>query len=143
MSEWKNDFQNISICYTEHWARIKTDRHLLDYLSQAGNGSLALGEHIRKTYKQLLGKELKISKESLSVEILVHTYLEVFARDVEKISGILPDKIGQMLKDLMKSIEGHTEIIDCGELEVDTNRHIFDSLVPYSKAIYLFLGNYC
>ena len=143
MSEWKTDFQKISICYTDHWAKIKTDSHLFEYLNQEGNGSLAIGEHILKTYKQIMGKELKISRESLSVEILVHAYLDVIARDIETIAKLLPPKVETMLKELMQSIEGHTEIIDCGELEVDTNRHIFDSLVPYNKFLYLLLGKHC
>lgn len=48
-----------------------------------------------------------------------------------------------ILKELYKKLEAtfkeikcHMNIIDCGELSVDTNRHVWDALKKYHKYIY-------
>lgn len=74
------------------------------------------------------------------MEILVHAYLDVFSRVAEQLGVILPEKLKINLISCMKMLEGHTEIIDSGELAVDSNRHIFDALVPYRKMLYMMLG---
>lgn len=140
MEKWETDFHNVGIRYSEHLVQIRTDAKLMKYLAEPGNGSLELADYIRDRYQIIFNEKLQISRESLSVEILIHAYLDVFSRGTEKLSVILPGEIKAKLVKCMQSIEGHTQIIDSGELAVDSNRHIFDSLVPYRQALYLMLG---
>ena len=140
MENWEIDFHNVGIRYKEHLVQIRTDTKLMKYLAEPGNGSLELADYIRDRYQIIFDEKLQISRESLSVEILIHAYLDVFLRGTEKLGAILPDELRTNLVKCMQSLEGHTQIIDSGELAVDSNRHIFDLLVPYRQAIYLMLG---
>lgn len=139
MTKWEKSFHGISICYKEQIVQIKTDKALLDYLSGPENGSIELAEQILARYKELFQKELKVSEESMSVEILIHAYMDVFARNVEKLVKMLPEAIGKGLIMCLKKMEASTEIIDSGEKEVDSNRFVFDGLVPYRKVLYAIL----
>ena len=79
MEDWEVKFNGISIHYMERMVQIKTDSPLRGYLAKPGNGSLELAEHIKGRYHEIFAKELNITKESLSVEILVHVYLDEFS----------------------------------------------------------------
>lgn len=142
MSDWNNEFHGISIKYNKQLVQIKTEHYLLDFLGGKGNGALELSAYILKQYELVHGCALQISKDSLSVEILIHAYLDVFSRKIEMISHAVSPEVSNDLISFMKKIEGHTEIIDSGETQVDSNRHIFDSLAQYSRLIYLVLGDY-
>lgn len=142
MSDWNNEFNGISIRYRKQMVQIKTDKFLLDFLSKKGNGSLELSEYILKAYKSIFECELAIAKESLSIEILVHAYLDVLSKGIEMMSSSLSPEVSGELIEFLQKIEGHTEIIDSGEEAVDSNRHIFDSLVPFKNTIYMILGKY-
>lgn len=138
--DWNSNFHGISIRYKKQLVQIKTDKYLLDFLGEKGNGSLKLSEYILEQYKSTFGYTLEISKESLSIEILVHAYLDVLSKGIEMMSKVVSPEVLNDLILFMKKIEEHTEIIDSGEKQVDTNRHIFDSLVPFKAGIYLVLG---
>lgn len=101
-----------------------------------GNGSLELADHIKCNYRSIYAKELQISRDSLTIEILIHDYLDMFKRYFEKVQKVVPTPVVKKLVSYMKEMESHTEIIDSGEADIDTNRHIFDSLVSYKEAIY-------
>ena len=135
-----NSYHGISIQYDHRIVRVRTDRFLLDYLGQKGNDSLELADHIHKSYQARWGEELKISRESLSVEILIHAYLDVVFRRIDLIAEKL-GKPGRQLKKTLRFLEDATEVIDCGEREVDSNRFVFDDLVPFRRILYLILGD--
>lgn len=42
----------------------------------------------------------------------------------------------------MEHVLAHTEIIDCGESDVDNNRWIWDGLAVFKEIIYTALGNH-
>ena len=135
-----NSYHGISIQYDDRIVRVRTDRYLLDYLSRPGNDSLELADHIHKSYREKWDKDLKISRESLSVEILIHAYMDTVFHRID----LIVDKIGgpgRQLKKMLDFLENSTEIIDCGEREVDSNRVVFDNLVPFRKILYMILGN--
>ena len=135
-----NSYHGISIQYDDRIVRVRTDRHLFDYLGQPGNDSLELADHIHKTYRDKWDKDLKISRESLSVEILIHAYMDTVFRRID----LIVDRIGgpgRQLKKMLELLENSTEIIDCGEREVDSNRVVFDNLVPFRKILYMILGD--
>jgi hypothetical protein len=138
--DWDKGFHGITVKYGDSIVHITVDSALMTYLDNPGNGSIELSKHILTTYRQRFGSALNISEESMSVEILIHAYLDVFSKGVEKLSAMISKEILKALIDLMRKIEGHTEVIDSGEASVDGNRHVFDSLVPYRKILYLVLG---
>lgn len=140
MLDWNTDYHGISINYDGQFVHILTDTQLLKFLGRFGNDSLKLAKHLRETHQTLFGRELRISEESLSVEILIHAYLDVLLRGVGELGKLLPQKALKDLVACMEQLEGKTKIIDCGEKEVDSNRHVFDSLVPYRQFLYMVLG---
>lgn len=142
MSDWKKDFNGVSIKYNKKLVQIKTDKCLLGYLEKKGNGSLDLADYILKTYQSVWGCVLDISRESLSIEILIHAYLDVFSDKIETISKAVSPKELEDLIAYMEKIKGHTNVIDSGEKSVDSNRFIFDALVPFKDLIYFMLGRY-
>ena len=133
-------FHGISIQYNNRIVRINTDRNLLDFLDQKGNGSLELADHIHCFYQDKWGKPLEISRESLAVEILIHVYCDLvfdrIDRIVEKIG-----KPGRLQKDKLAFLKRATEVIDCGERAVDSNRIVFDQLAPFRQLLFLILGD--
>lgn len=138
--EWNTDFHNVSIGFVDRSAKIKTDKHLLDFLALPGTGSVELAKHILKEYKTAMKKPLDISVDSLAIEILAHAYIDQMSDALLKISGGSQGGVIKKAADALEEIRKHTDIIDCGEEAVDDNRHIWDSLVPYHKLIYLACG---
>ena len=127
--------------YLREKGNIVCDQNLKDYLREKGNGSLQLADYILKEYQHCQHTPLKISRDSLAIEILAHTYVDSFSQAVSAAQPLLPLSLRQALKQLIHSIRSHTEIIDCGETEVDSNRWIWDKLAPYKSIIYGALGD--
>lgn len=136
MENWNHDFKQIAICYNDCMIQIKTDQPLLSFLEEKGNGSIALSKHIHEQYKTMFQKPLDISQDSLAIEILIHVYMEQLTKTKTTIAKILPKKIASSFIKCMEKLHQHTQIIDCGEKEVDSNRIVFDTLAPYHKIIY-------
>ena len=99
-----------------------------NYLEEPGNGAVELSAHILKEHKKRQKSELKISKDSLAIEILAHTYADIFSETVSSAELHLPAALSKAVLKLMKQVHAHTEIIDCGESDVDNNRWIWDGL---------------
>lgn len=136
----KEIFEGITILYTEKLVQITTDTYLIQYLNKKGKKDAStLATHILNKYKELMKTPLKISKDSLAVEILIHVYFEQLADILQSSSPLVPKELKQKLNPLLSKIKSHTEIIDCGEKSVDSNRHIFDSLAPFVGIITFFL----
>lgn len=137
---WEQTPQGVRIGYEDNIIRIQTDEALMDYLAQEGNGSLALAAYARSRYAALIGKPLDISEASISVEILVHAYLDAAAHGAERLAGKLPRRLAAQLRRKARALARHTEVIDIGEESVDTNRRFFDRLAPYRHLLYAVLG---
>ncbi len=137
---WEQTPQGVRIGYEDKIIRIQTDRALMDYLAQEGNGSLSLAAYARARYAELMQKPLAISEASISVEILVHAYLDAAAHGTERLAGKLPNRLAARLKRKALALARHTEVIDIGEESVDTNRRFFDRLAPYRHLLYAVLG---
>ena len=134
-------FENITIKYRPGMVQITCDDALKDYLDEEGNGALELSGYILEEYEKCQGKPLKITQDSLAIEILAHTYVDSFSLAISRAKRILPDVLEPPVEKLMENIRSHTGIIDCGEKEVDSNRWIWDMLVPYKGLIYGVLGD--
>ncbi|HIS46337.1 MAG TPA: hypothetical protein IAB46_02060 [Candidatus Scybalocola faecigallinarum] len=136
-----NTFEDITIKYSSKLVQITCDETLKDYLDEKGNGALKLSGYILEEYKKCQGKPLKISKDSLAIEILAHTYIDSFSQAISAADKVLPAALRGPLEKLMDNLRSHTGIIDCGETAVDNNRWIWDMLTPYKGLIYGALGD--
>ena len=141
--EKNNDksLDKITITYFDKLVQITCGEALKNYLDEPGNGAVELSAHILREYKKRQKSELKISKDSLAIEILAHTYADTFSETVSSAELHLPAALSEAVLGLMKKVHAHTEIIDCGESDVDNNRWIWDGLTVFNKIIYKALGD--
>ena len=141
--EKNNDksLDKITINYFNKLVQITCGEALKNYLEEPGNGAVELSAHILKEYKKRQKSELKISKDSLAIEILAHTYADTFSETVSSAESHLPAALSEAVLGLMKKVHAHTEIIDCGESDVDNNRWIWNGLTVFKKIIYKELGD--
>ena len=134
---WRTEFHDISVCYTEQLVQIKTDEKLLAFLKKPRRDATALSEYMKKTYEEIFGKELKISVESMAIELLIHLYADEFVHGIEYFGKFLPLYLKAELETYMQKMERRTEVIDSGEAEIDPDRKFFDRLVPYRDVLYI------
>lgn len=140
MLHWDKNFHDISISYDEKMIHIKTDVNLLNFLALPKNGSLQIADYILNKYQIIYGKTLEITRDSLAIEILAHAYIDIFSSALIALGQTTKHPTIRKAIKMLDTIQSKTEIIDCGELSVDNNRHIWDSLVPYHTAIFAILG---
>lgn len=142
MPNWNDEYSNILLCYSDKIVHIKCDDNLMKYLALPGNGAVQLSRYIKDSYKKFMNKDLEISEDSLAIEILAHAYVDKFADSVEKLSNKLTKKNENEVVQVMEKIRDRTEIIDCGEKSIDSNRFVWDMLSPFSGIIYAVLGKH-
>ena len=129
-------YKEIRVEFERQKVHIYARKPVYDFLEQKSKkDALVLSEYILREYKKLYGRELKISRDSLAIEILGHVYLDHFA-DLAKMLKSSP------LKALLQEMKSRTEVIDCGERSVDSNRYVWDDLEPYKKTIYVLCGKH-
>ncbi|MBS5932235.1 MAG: hypothetical protein KIC94_05095 [Clostridiales bacterium] len=142
MPEWNDEYINILLCYSDRLVQIKCDYELMKYLALPGNGAVELSKYIKENYKKYRNKNLDISIDSLAIEILAHAYIDKFAETIEKINNRLTKNDKNEIIKVMEKIKNRTEIIDCGEKAIDSNRIVWDMLKPVSQVIYTLLGKH-
>lgn len=140
MATWHYTPDNVAYYTTEKALHIRTDEALEGYLAQPGNQALALAEQLLDAYLAERETPLAITPDSLAIEILAHVYVDSFAEAVESFSERISGDEENPLARLMEKIQTRTDVIDCGEADVDGNRKIWDMLVPMRSAIYLLCG---
>ncbi|WP_316829499.1 hypothetical protein [Pedobacter aquatilis] len=124
----------IKVCLNEGLIRVYSDKGLWYYLD--GNvkaRTLALVLLIKSDYQKEFGKPLKITVNSLMIEIWAHVYSDYLGLLLKR-----KLKIKWIQNLLQKGIE-RAEIIDCGERKLDTNRWVWDFLSHFKSVISLFL----
>ena len=134
MGDWNKEFHGISIKCNDKLVQIKNDKALNDFLNDPkSRGSVLIADYVLELYKKELGKKLNISRNSLAIEILGHVYMDVFA-------GLASTM--KPLETAMKSIRSHTDVIDCGEKDVDGNRFVWDDLAqgPFKGMVFVLCG---
>lgn len=135
-------YQGITVKFEMGWVRVVTDDCLIGYLERKGRKDAEhLADWILAEYRNLLGCPLKIKRDSLAVEILIHAYMDTISERLEDhaLQREIPGTVKRLLKGICDKVQKHTDIIDCGEKEVDSNRLIFDGLVPFHETIYQLL----
>lgn len=117
-------------------AHIHNDRHLLDYLHSDDPTARSLAGYILQAYPRLFDRELAISQDSLAIEIIGHIFADRMAESIDTIlSKIAPNSKGPVAR-LLDRVERAAEVIDCGEASVDSNRRVWDALVPIRSVIF-------
>lgn len=136
MGSWNKEFHNISINCSEKLVQIKNDAALSTFLNAPDTkGSVLISEYAHRLYLKEIGRPINITVDSIAIEILGHVYLDKFA-DLALKFKLIP------LQDVLKEIKNRTDIIDCGEKEIDPNRFIWDDLEKHNlkSVIYTICG---
>ena len=134
-------YKEIKVGFEKHKVHIYGEKYLYDFLEQKSEkDALVLSEYILKEYKKLYGRELEISRDSMAVEILIHVYVDKLLKKAEEREQSKDlEGIHGKLAQICSQLQVHTGIIDCGEREVDSNRIVFDGLVPFKGIIFKWL----
>lgn len=102
---------NVTVSVTSNAVHIKNDSTLKTYLNNYGtSGAIDVAKYAKTVFRARYRRELKITDNSLAIEILGHVY-------PSKLSAILPISISE-----------HLAVIDCGEYGHDGNRIVWDTL---------------
>lgn len=131
---YKLDNCSIKVSVEEGIIRLKSDKDLWVYLDiDVVPQTIKLIRLIKTDYKTEFGKPLKITDQSLMVEIWAHVYCDYFGLLIHRNTKI------KWIQDIvLKGIE-RAEIIDCGERKLDSNRWVWDFLSNFKKPISWFL----
>lgn len=122
------------VVFSNQLIQIKKPHQLKEFLSSdIKNRSEVLANYIKQDYFFLFGKELKVSNKSLIVEIWAHVFASYFARAIKKLIKLRP------IENLAEFILKRSDIIDCGESNVDSNRKFWDVLSNFKGVILAFL----
>lgn len=122
------------VVFSNQLIQIKKPHQLKEFLSSdIKNRSEVLANYIKQDYFFLFGKELKVSNKSLIVEIWAHVFASYFARAIKKLIKLGP------IENLAEFILKRSDIIDCGESNVDSNRKLWDVLSNFKGVILAFL----
>ena len=135
---WNTDFHGIGLWCCERLVRVKNDENLISFLNEDGIGSMELAGAMKDFYFRRIGKELNISEKSLAIEILGHVYFGEFTEKLKHIPFV--KKEDSKYIQFVESFRVRMDVIDCGEREIDSNRFIWDDLVPFSKFIFTISG---
>lgn len=100
-------------------------------IDPATKGSLLVSEYAHQLYLKEMGRPLNISIDSVAIEILGHVYADKFADLASRF------KI-KALQSKLADIKSRTDIIDCGERDIDSDRHIWDDLDKHNLKPVIF-----
>lgn len=131
----KKYYEGIEIILREDSVEITNDKKLQSYLRGPGNPALDLADYLLSYHSNIFDDPLDISRDSMAIEILAHVHMDDF---VQYAATMRFDD----LSDLDAFASSHTGIIDCGELNIDPNRHIWDALTPFSHMIYKLVSDW-
>lgn len=136
MNEYTITWNDITTRMKPLSVHVRNDEHLLAYLRAPGKGALALAEYLLAQYEARYGAPLDISAHSLAIEILGHVFADQFAEAVSSLlDKVAPDADGPLSR-LLEKVQERSEEIDCGEASIDSNRFVWDMLVPFHGLIY-------
>lgn len=139
--DWEAIFHAIGVKYEPRIVRVRTDEALMRFLAGPERGAQELAAHIRARYEEKLGCALEISERSLAVEILAHAYCDALLQRAARFARELPGSLGARLAQAAARLQRHTDIIDMGEKDLDSNRWLFDDLAPFYSLICAVLGD--
>ena len=120
----------IQVKFQENSVHIVNDKELWQLLAEdIENRTTALAQEIRKDFSLQYKRELKITEDSLIVEIWGHVYFEYFALAIQNLINL------KLIESIVSSAISYSELIDCGETGYDNNRWLWDILAPHKTLI--------
>lgn len=136
--EYRHEFvyQGITVGMKPLSVHIYAGEQLAQLLREPGNPALRLARHILEAYERVFRSKLHIPEHSLAIEIIAHVFADHAAEAIQSlIEKIAPHSRGPVTR-LMERISRSAEVIDCGEASCDSNRFLWDALVPVRGAFY-------
>ena len=131
---YKLSGHKLLVIFHEQLIQIKNPNALKKILSEDIDlRSEILVNHIKQDYFLFIGRELKIENDSLIIEIWGHAFASHFAKAIKNLISL------KLIEDAAEFIIKKSDVIDCGELEVDTNRKFWDILAHFKGIILAFL----
>jgi hypothetical protein len=122
------------VVFENQLIRIKKPKALQKFLTNdIEERSEILVNSIKIDYLSFFGKELAISNDSLIIEIWAHVYASYFAKAMKNLISL------KLVEEAADFIIKRSDIIDCGESEVDSNRKFWDVLANFKSIILTFL----
>lgn len=120
----------VAVSYTPKLVQIAGSKELLLFLSTNLNANtLNLVKLIKADYLSLIGKPLKITNQSLMVEIWGHLYASHVANAIKELVKL------KLVVDFTAVVIKRSDTIDCGEADIDSNRKFWDTLAKFNKVI--------
>ncbi len=114
--------------------RVKKPRALKKFLSEDIKlRSEVLVNYIKQDYFLIIGKELEIDNDSMIIEIWGHVYTSYVARAMKNLIKL------KLVENIADFIINRSDIIDCGENAIDSNRKFWDILANFKGIILAFL----
>ncbi|MFD0940576.1 hypothetical protein [Pedobacter boryungensis] len=114
--------------------RIKRPKALQKFLTtDIEQRSEVLVNSIKTDYLSYFGKELAIDNDSFIIEIWAHAYASYFAKAMKNLISL------KLVEEAADFIINRSDIIDCGESDVDSNRKFWDVLAKFKSIILTFL----
>jgi hypothetical protein len=124
----------VVVLFEDKLVRVIGSKQLLTFLAaDLEKHSMILVKLIKADYLKIKGKRLKITNKSLIVEIWGHLYASHFANALKQLVKL------KIIADFSAFVIKRSEIIDCGEAEIDTNRKFWDVLSNFNSVIREFL----
>lgn len=92
-----------------------------------------LVNYIKQDYFNFFGKELDINNDSIIIEIWGHVFASYIAKAVKNLVSL------KLIEKAADFVLKKSDIIDCGESDVDLNRNFWDLLSNFKRPIITFL----
>lgn len=133
--KYQESYLGMTIAYEPKILRLTNDDALEKFLDVREKGALALAGHMKEGYAQRIGRTLDISQESIAVEILGHVFVDEMAEKIQGLAEHAPHLLAPLAA-AMEKIRRHTDVIDIGEKDVDSNRWVWDGLTPFRGIVF-------
>ena len=125
---------SLLVAFTKKLVIIKEPKALKRYLSKdIDTRSIILANVIKQDYLTLMGTELDITVDSMVIEIWGHVYASHLAKAIKNLIQL------QLIENFADFIIDRSEMIDCGESEIDSNRRFWDILSNFKGIVLSFL----
>lgn len=120
----------VAVLFENRSVHITNDKELWALLSEDMESRIPVfAAWIRAQYERLQGRKLDITADSLVMEICGHVYFDYYVQVIKEVVPI------ELFGDLLDRVNKASEIIDCGEAELDNNRRLWDALAPHKDFI--------
>lgn len=131
---YKLSGHSLLVEFNNQLIRIKKPRALKEFLSEDIDlRSAVLVNYIKQDYFLITGKELDITNDSIIIEIWGHVYASHIAKAMKNLVKL------KLVENVADFIIERSDIIDCGESPIDSNRKFWDVLANFKGIMLTFL----